>query len=280
MVRNLPPLNDSILFAVSRLVDDAQTATREPSHSDIEFCITRSGLTAGDPKSHGQTVGKAKRVRAVLNWAFEHDLESGRGFVEQLIAMVRGCGGFRAESPNYVGEDAGNNLREAMASEGFLLASDGDLRPQVLDSITGAELTNALEAYVRRAQKGAEDAALLAGTAKDLVEATAAHVLRELWSMSNPPHNFPTLLGQAFVALDLKTPADKPVDGEPAQHRLQRALYEAACAINTLRNKEGTGHGRPWLPSVTTEEARHAVQVMGCVAELLLRTLKQKIVKT
>lgn len=111
------------------------------------------------------------------------------------------------------------------------------------------------------------------------MEATAAHVCCEVWGTFNPSNNFPMLLGQAFAALGLKTPADTLVNGEPAQHRLQRALYEAACAINTLRNKQGTGHGRPWLPSVTAEEARHAVQLMGSVAELLLRTMKQKMVQ-
>lgn len=276
MTKHLPPLNDNIAFALARVVDDAQATTREPSHSDIEFCITKAKLTAGDPKSQGQVVGKAKRVRAVLSWAIENHFDGGRAMVGQLAAMVKACGGFRADSPNYVGEDAISGLREALASEGFVLGSDGDLRPRVLDTLVGAELTEALEAYVRRAQKGAEDAALLAGTGKDLVEATAAHVLREVWSKNNPPHNFPTLLGQAFITLGLKTPQDQPVNGEPPQHRLQRALYEAACALNTLRNKEGTGHGRPWPPSVTAEEARHAVQVMGTVAGLLLRTLKQK----
>jgi hypothetical protein len=276
MAKQLPPLNDSIIFALSRLVDDAQTDRRDPSHSEIGFCINQADLTRADPNSSGQTVGKAKRVRAVLSWALENDLGKGRTLVERLIAMVKSCGGFRPESPNYVRSEAVTNLRDAMAAEGFLLASDGDLRPQVLDSVTGVDLTRALEAYVRRAQKGAEDAALLAGTGKDLVEATAAHVLRELLSTTNESHNFPTLLGQAFVALDLKTPEHKTVPGEPPQHRLQRALYNAACAVNTLRNREGTGHGRPWLPSVTAEEARLAVQVMGCVAELLLGTLKLK----
>lgn len=275
-MKTLPPLNDCILFALARLVDDAQVATREPSHSDIEFCIIKWKLTAGDPKSQGQSVGKAKRVRAVLSWAIENHFEDGRGFVERLTGMVRSCGGFRPDSPNYVGKDAINNLAEALASEGFALSSDGELHPQVLDTMSGIELTKALEAYVRRAQRGAEDAALLAGTSKDFVEATAAHVLREVWNISNPPHNFPTLLGQAFVAIGLKTIAEPPVSGEPPQHRLQRALFDAACAINTLRNKEGTGHGRPWLPSVTPVEARHAVQVMGTVAELLLMTLEQK----
>jgi hypothetical protein len=221
-------------------------------------------------------VGKAKRVRSVLTWAIEHSFENGRGFVDQLLSLVRSCGGFRAGSPNHVGDEAITSLREAMASEGFVLTSDGELQPAALDAMSGAELTEALGAYVRRAQRGAEDAALLVGTGKDLLEAISAHVLCECWGQNSAQPNFPMLLGQAFVALDLKTPAQSPVSGEPPQHRLHRALYDAACAVNTLRNKQGTGHGRPWLPSVTPEEARHATQVMGVVGELLLRTLKQK----
>ncbi len=275
-MKNLPPLNDAILIPLSRLVDDAQSGTRQPSHWDIGFCITRCKLDAGDPNSQGQMVGKAKRIRAVLSWAIEHQLESGRELVEQLTALVRGCGGFRPESPNFVGEDAINTFREALASEGFLLAADGELRPRVLDSLNGVEMTEALVAYARRAQKGSEDAALLAGTSKDLLEATAAHVIREIWSNYSPTANFPTLLGQAFTALGLKTSPDEVLQGEPPQHRFQRALYEAACAINTLRNKQGTGHGRPWLPSVSSGEARLAVQVMGTVTEMLLTHLKAR----
>lgn len=275
-MKQLPPLNDSIAFALARMVDDAQKDRRDPSHSDIEFCITNWKLAQGDPTSQGQTVGKAKRVRSVLTWAIEHSFENGRGFVDQLVSLVRSCGGFRNGSPNHGGDDTITSLRETMASEGFVLTSDGELRPAALDSLSGAGLTDALWAYVRRAQKGAEDAALLVGTGKDLLEAISAHVLFECWGQNPAQSNFPTLLGQAFVALDLKTPANSPVNGEPPQHRLQRALYDAACAANTLRNKQGSGHGRPWLPSVNPEEARHATQVMGVVGELLLRTLKQR----
>lgn len=276
---NKPPLTDAIAFSLARLVDDAQQERRDPSHSDIEFCITKWNLRNGDPKAHGQTVGKAKRVRAVLTWALDHAFDHGRGFVGQLIAMVRSYGGFRSGSSNFVGEDAITGLRDAFASEGFVLTSDGEVRPAALDALSGTELSAALASYVRRAQRGADDAALVVGTGKDLLEAIAAHVLRECWNNTNPPHNFPAAIGQAFVALDLKTPADQPANGEPPQHRLQRALYDAACAVNTLRNKQGTGHGRPWLPTVTPEEARHATQVMGVVGDLLLRALQRKQTK-
>lgn len=271
-----PPLNDAIAFALARLVGDAQSDRRYPSHSDIQFCITKWKLVAGDPNSQGQTVGKLKRVRAVLGWAIEHAHENGRGFVAQLLAMVRTHGGFRTDSPNFVGQDAIVSLREAMVSEGFVLTSNGEVRPAALDALEGAELTEALAGYVRRAQKGAEDAALVVGTGKDLLEAVAGHVLTEMCGHSPSQSSFPTLLGQAFVATDLKTPQHAPINGEPPQHRLQRALYDAACAVNTLRNKQGTGHGRPWLPTVTDDEARHATQVMGVVGDLLLRTLRKK----
>ena len=140
----------------------------------------------------------------------------------------------------------------------------------VLDSLSGAVLTEALESYIRRARKGIKDAALLTGTGKDLLEATAAHVLQELWGTYPERDNFPTLLGQAFVAVGLATTEDKPQQDEAPQKRIERVMYELGLAINNLRNKEGTGHGRPWLPSVSDTEARIATELMGAIAERLL----------
>ena len=135
-------------------------------------------------------------------------------------------------------------------------------------------MTTALEGYVRRAQRGSEDGALLVGTGKDLLEATAAHVISEKYGQYSPQANFPTLLGQAFTALGLSTPQTSPQPGESPQRRVERSLYEAGCAVNALRNKIGTGHGRPFLPSLSDDEARAAVQLVGIVSGLLLRALK------
>jgi len=87
--------------------------------------------------------------------------------------------------------------------------------------------------------------------------------------------HFPTLLGQAFTALGLSTPQTSPQPGEPPQRRIERALYEAGCAVNALRNKSGTGQGRPFLPKLSDDEARAAVQLIGIISGLLLRTLKK-----
>jgi hypothetical protein len=47
-------------------------------------------------------------------------------------------------------------------------------------------------------------------------------------------------------------------------------MFDLACAVNTLRNKAGTGHGRPWLPNVTDAQAKAAVEFMGIIAEWML----------
>jgi hypothetical protein len=266
------PLTDAVIASLSHLVDDSQsqTGSRQPSHSEIEEQFRRADLMHADPNQLGRPIGKAKRVRGVLHWAIEHDIEKGERLVYLLIALVRGVGGFREGSPNFVGSEAIQDLRETFASEGFNLSETGELLPIVLDTLVGARLTEALKAYVRRARRGVLDAALITGTGKDLVEAVAAHVLDQRFGSYSQSANFPTLLGQAFVALGLcavKKPNLTP------QEQMELALYELACALNRLRNREGTGHGRPFVATITPVQARMAVQSMGLVAALLLDAL-------
>jgi Abortive infection C-terminus len=269
------PLSESILIAVARLIDDSMAEfKREPTHSDLDFQMGRAGLNTADPKAQGQTVGKAKRVRAVLSWALDNDVAAGGRFVGSLISHIQGCGGFRSDSQNYVGAEAIAVAAHAFQLEGYELTADGELRPLLLSGLAGAAMTNALKGYVRRARKGVMDAALVTGTGKDLLEATAKHVLLERWGTC-PETTFPGLLGQAFVAVGLTTPHDAMQKGEPPEKALDRALFDAACAINRLRNKEGTGHGRPWPASITDARAREATELMGIIAQRLLGALDQ-----
>ena len=263
-------LNDAIVAAVAEFVDDSQSdQRRDPSHSDLEFLINRAGLKAGDPKQNGQVVGKAKRIRGTLSWALEHEPESGGNLVVSLVNYIRGQGSFREDSPNIVGRTSIATAIEIFGSEGYELSLDGELRPKLLDSLSGPGLTQALESYVRRAKRGSDDAALVTGTGKDLLEAVAAHVLHQRYGSYPQTSNFPTLLGQAFSSLNLSTPHGATSGGNPMQ-RIEDAMYELACGINQLRNKQGTGHGRPWLPSITRAEARTVTECMEIVAEYLL----------
>lgn len=272
-----PPLNDTIAAAVAQLVDDSKSSERRhPSHSDIDHCVGLAGLGRFDPKRQGQPVGKAKRVRAVLFAALEEDQEAGARLIESLLAQVRASGGFRAASANFVGAEAIANAKEAFGAMGFSLADDGALAPKVLASLAGAEMTAALAAYAGRAQRGAEDAALLSGSGKDLLEATAAHVLQTVNGSYPASANFHGLLGMAYVSLGLATPEMPPTADESPIKALERALFSSAIAVNRLRNKEGTGHGRPWLPSVSDFEAKASVETAGCVAAYLLAKLAKR----
>jgi hypothetical protein len=126
----IAPLSESILIAVVRLIDDSMVEPkRKPTHYDIDFLVDRNGLAIADPKAQGQPVGKAKRVRAILSWAFDNDVSVGGRFIASLIANVQACGGFRSSSPNYVGEEAIKNAAQAFRSEGYELTADGELNP-------------------------------------------------------------------------------------------------------------------------------------------------------
>src|SRR5207249_1383180 len=140
-------------------------------------------------------------------------------FIAALIALIRGKGGFREGSPNFVGRDAITAAADVFSTEGYLLTDDGDLQPTALETLPRAQLTAALEAYARRARRGSTDAALLVGTGKDLLEATAAHVISERFGQYPTQADFPTLLGQAFTVLGLATSQTPRQQGEPPQRR-------------------------------------------------------------
>lgn len=268
------PVTDLIVAAVSKMVDDSQAdGYREPSHSDLDFYIGRANLTKADPKAQGQTVGKAKRVRAVLSWALDNDQKAGGKLIETLISKVRASGGFREKSENYIGKEVVLRAVDAFNAEGFVLSLDGALSPKNLESLSGRELTDALRGYARRAKKGSEDAALLSGTSKDLLEATAAHVITVRYGFYPQHANFPALLGQAFVALDLATPEDQPSSTEAPHRVMERGMYQSAIGVNRLRNKEGTGHGRPWVPGIGKAEAEAAIELAGTIAGYMLDKL-------
>jgi hypothetical protein len=275
------PVTDTVVHAVAQLVDDAGSPRgfREPSHSDIEFQVKVAGLTDLDPKQQGQTVGKAKRIRAILYEAMTLNPAAASQLAEGLLAKVRACGGFRAGAPNYVGPDAMANARAACDSVGYVLADDGALSPKMLTALRGRELTAALLAYAHRAQRGAEDAALVTGTGKDLLEATAAHVLTSIRGSYPIGANFQALLGMAFMALDLAVPESPEVPGESPIRVMERGLFATALGVNRLRNKQGSGHGRPWLSTLTSTEAKAAIESVGTVAAYLLAKLDERSVR-
>ncbi len=268
------PLTDTIAIAVSELVG----ADRPPSHDQIDRLFARTGLAAADPRRDGAQVGKLKRVRAVLTFAIDAKPEAGAQLVSRLIDSVRAGGGFRPTSPTFVGEQALRDVQEAFRSEGYELDADGVLRPALLDNLDTAEINEALRRYVRRIRSGSTDAALITGSGKDLLEAVARQVLVNKTGSYDERMGFPGTLFQAFDLKGLATPPGKllneieaHLDPDP-RRRLTQTLYLLGVAVNKLRHAEGTGHGRPFPPTVTDLEAKVAVEALAIISELLLET--------
>ena len=265
-------ISDEVAGALARFFDQIG-----PSHDDLDRLFARAGVMNADPKRGSPTpVGKMKRVRGVLYWASDNDSEAGSDLVRSLIEAVRSVGGFRPGSENYPGEDAVLALQEAFANVGYELGGDGVLRARVLDGLEGADLTEALWSYVRRARSGSSDGALLVGTAKDLTEATARHVLVEKTGTYPTAAHFQATLWQAFERLGLARP-DVPrleVSGEDPWEGVEQSLFLLACAVNRYRNAEGAGHGRPHPSLATAAQGRIAAESAALVAEVLLEVLR------
>ncbi len=268
------PITNSIIIAIAKLVDDVQVESPQPTHSDLDVQFKRAGLITADPKAQGSSVGKAKRVTAVLNWAIEHDQKSGSRLIELLLSQIKAQGGFRESSVNFVGKEQIQNAIDVFKSEHYILSENGDVSAIILDTLSGKNLTEALFSYANRAKQGVEDAALLSGTGKDLLEATTKHVIHSTFGNQIPANaNFPTLLGQAYVALQMATPQDPKVGNEPAIKHYERALFELALSINRVRNKEGTGHGRLCITSLSRNESHSIIQAVGLISEYMLKKL-------
>lgn len=192
-----------------------------------------------------------------------------------LIGSIKAVGCFRSSSDSYAGEDAIQAVREAFRTEGYELDLEGNLRQGLLSDLRGVEATDALRVYVRRAHAGSHDAALVLGTGKDLLEATARHALVEKTGRYPEGSNFPATLYQAYDRLGLAAPPPQLLEGldRDARRAVEQSLWLLGCAVNRLRNAEGTGHGRPHPVSVSEREAQLTIQAMGLVAQLILDSL-------
>lgn len=268
-------LSDEVAAVVARLFDRPGS----PTHDELGRYFDRCGLAGADPARGGGVIGKMKRVRAVLGYAIDASPEAGTRLVRLLIDGARAYGAFRPESESFASDELIGQLRSALRAVGYDLDAQGYVRPRLLESLEGAEMTDALRSYVRRARMGAEDAELVIGTAKNLEEATARHVLKTLtgdYPVAGRAGNFPMTLYLAFDRLGLSGSTAK-LDGDPYR-ALQQTIFLLGCAVNRLRNDRGDGHGRPEQSVATVLEGHLSAEAVALVAELLLTALEQEMI--
>jgi hypothetical protein len=260
-----------VASALARFFED----TKGCPHDELDRLIAGAGLQEADPRREDRIAGKMKRVRAVLGYAAENDAAAGDKLVTGLIGALRAAGSFRPGDLNFTSPATVTALQEALDAQGYWLAEDGLLRAKTMDGLEGVAMTEALRAYIRRARTAGDDAALKVGTAKDLAEATARHVLVERVG-SYPPHgNFQVMMYQAYKELGLEPPTTDHMNAVSGDewHAVERAIFLLGCAVNRFRNAQGTGHGRPHASLATDEQGRLAAEASALVSEILLDAL-------
>lgn len=253
-----------------------------PSHNQLRDAFTRHGLNHLDPAPDGRTsngthMGKMKRVRHMFASPAAHTMTAGLPLARELVGLCRAHGGFNPDSESYAGSGRVTQLVQALVPLGLTLDPDGSVRQTVIDNLSGTELTAELRSYVDRINSNPDDAPLQVGTGKELDEAAARHVLKELLGDYSVSDNFPVTLTSAFTAIGMATPTELPkLDPDP--HRaVDQCLFLLATAVNRLRNDAGTGHGKPDPPRKTAAlspaEARLVARATALVAGALLDKL-------
>jgi hypothetical protein len=218
-------MNDAMAGVIAGMVQSDAPL----SHDDLDSAFTRFGLQAGDPGRRDPTgpVGKMRRVKAVLTFATDNRPAAGGDLALFILGRLRGQGAFRSGATYSIPVEMTANLRAELQRQGFRFTSDGEVLPELLDELDGVEATNALRHYARRARAGASDAVLVSGTSKNLLEATARHVLTERVGSYNGHMPFPGTMLHAFKALgiDAVTGGEDALRSQLSTDRIER-LYQ------------------------------------------------------
>jgi len=268
---NNAPLSEEIAVALSRFF--LQGAG--PSHSQLDEIFRRCRAARFDPARDGaQTVGKERRVRAVLSEsAAATDVDHTR-LVTDLVARLRAAGCFDSDSASYAGLPAIEGAQRAFQSAGWALSESGTIGPLVLAGLDSKRLRPAINAQLERVRNAPQDAALLIGTAKELLEATGRYALEELGQPARPNASFDELV---YIARERLHILPEQVDATDEATKMIREVYDGlwkiARAVNLLRDYEGTGHGRTKMASTPSYTARVIVQAVALLAQLMISTL-------
>ena len=212
-------------------------------------------------------MSKAKRMQAATRAAMKNPA-TAKTFLERVLDIYRLADVFT--NPEYA--DEVSKLRAALAREGCGLSGDGRLEP--LGDITlDTHDREALEEQLDRLRRNTEDAGLLLGAPKDLLESVGKHVLEESGQLPTRRMDFPEVMSLSRKTLDLDpSTVDMSTPGGKSVQKVYQAVKTITDAIGELRNAHGTGHGRTLPTGVSVETARYMIRQAVMIAELMLST--------
>lgn len=172
-------------------------------------------------------------------------------------------------------------LISVLRRDGFDVDDSGRIRPFGAETLAGlidrTDLPSGVRAQIDRIQNTIQsDPEAAIGAAKELIEATAKHVLDRLHVDYESAIKVPQLVRLAQKELGVHPEAVAPdKDGYDTIKVILGSLAQVAIRVNDLRRPYGTGHGRAVRPSGL--KARHAQLAVGGSAvycRFLLDTLE------
>jgi hypothetical protein len=227
------------------------------------FAEVDHGLEIG-----GQRRDLVERFYASADWS-QH---------EACARFLRVCEGIINEPPDDGSSVEG--LKKKLQREGFEIDELGRIRRpgEALATVVVSQLSDesAIRMHLARIQDAVGDRPEeVIGAAKDLIEATAKHVLIQLGEPVPANANLPELARLAQRALALHPEVLSPTrPGAETIKKILGALSTIATGVAELRNLYGTGHGQAERTlGLHTRHARLTALVAQAYVTFLLETL-------
>lgn len=222
-----------------------------PSHSGLDDIFARRRIDAPRTDKQGADVNKARRLRIAFDQVAARDEGAVKWLIYDIVEEMR----YRDVFVNATGKrgELIEGLRVALAGAGAVLLQNGRIEagyvgPEV--SAGGRQTVDRLQAKLREHDL---DPGSILGVSKDLLEATAKHLLHE-HDPTAAPGDMPGIVSQAMRAANLSTrPSEIDSPNAKAIAVLRNQVVKTAEAVAPLRNHGGDGHGHLEPTDVTPE---------------------------
>lgn len=259
------PINGEVVAALTVFVRGGSG----PFHSSLTSAFLAAGIVGLTPYSSGSldSLNKVDRITEAARKVWQQPTR-GRRLVEEILSIYRVAGIFG--DPNLQMEVA--SLRSALLQRGWALDTDGRLdRLGDIDLEVGDR--QALNDQLNRLRRNTEDAGLLLGTAKELLESVGKFVQEENGRLPDRRIDMPEVMTVSMELLGIMpVQVDASTEGGKQLRKVYQAVRTVVDAINELRNDHGTGHGRTLPSGVSVEAARFMIRQATMVAEMMLAT--------
>jgi hypothetical protein len=226
----------------------------------------------------GERRSLVERYYASVDWQSQADVKKVLRIFEEIVRRVAPSEYEPTPSQTF------EKLNDALRRDGYVF--EGTRRDGRLVSRSGIDLTRVADAsvlvdrstlrdHIQRIEQSIDaDPAQAIGSAKELVETAAKHVLQHYGDDPDAYDKFPRLVKAAIAKLDLsKDSIPDPQKGAQALAMLTGGLGQISEATAALRNLYGTGHGRTRAAGADGRHARLIVGACSTLAAFLLETL-------